>query len=416
MKKLNFFTGVFLLVSLLASAQTNKLKVTPTGIGIGDGVITSGYNINLTNNGNNLNAAYVYNNTAATSGSYSQAITAWQKIGINKDMAVRAVAFSTTALTRARSYGVWATAGNATTGYNYGLYSELMGTNNGTALFAASAQSTNDNIPGKFAAYFNGRVYMSERLGIGYTSPSYTLDVNGNIRCTTITTTSDSRLKTNIADVKSSLGQIGKLRPVMYNLKPNDYSEQQELLSKSAATDTAKVAINGNDGMRKYFAMEEKKDDNRKHIGFIAQEFKVVFPDLVYEDEKGMLSIDYISLIPILVETIQTLNKRVETLESQKNGAVSLQAEDAKNFSFTIFPNPTNGIVTVDYTLYNDAPITIELNNMFGQRVKSILSNQSKNAGTYNVQTSVSDLTTGTYILKVTSGNQVESKQLVVNR
>jgi len=52
---------------------------------------------------------------------------------------------------------------------------------------------------------------------------------------------------------------------------------------------------------------------------------------------------------------------------------------------------------------------------MFGQRVKLIMPKQNQKAGAYSIQTSVAGLVAGTYIVKVTSGNQVESKQLAVN-
>ena len=86
-----------------------------------------------------------------------------------------------------------------------------------------------------------------------------------------------------------------------------------------------------------------------------------------------------------------------------------------KNFSFSLFPNPTNSFVTVDYSLFIDAPIRIELYNTFGQRVKLIVPQQNQRAGQYSVQTSVSDLETEIYIVRAVSGNQVESKQLVIN-
>ena len=91
----------------------------------------------------------------------------------------------------------------------------------------------------------------------------------------------------------------------------------------------------------------------------------------------------------------------------------SMKSEEANNFS--LFPNPTNGFVTVNYTTYVDAQIYIELYSMVGQKLKTILSNQKTTAGDYSIQASVSDLSTGTYIVKATSGNQSESQQLIVN-
>ena len=106
--------------------------------------------------------------------------------------------------------------------------------------------------------------------------------------------------------------------------------------------------------------------------------------------------------------------KIANLISAPKSQSVGLIDESAKNFSFSIFPNPTNGFVTIDYTLYVDAPISIELYNMFGQRVK-LIAQQNQKSGTYSVQTSVGDLGPGTYIVKVTCGSQVESKQVVIN-
>ena len=98
------------------------------------------------------------------------------------------------------------------------------------------------------------------------------------------------------------------------------------------------------------------------------------------------------------------------------NAGNDFQQEESKTFSFSIYPNPTNGFVTVDYTLNIDAPILIELYNLFGQRLKLIVPQQNQKAGDYSVQASVSDLGTGTYIIRVTFGEQTESKQLIINR
>ena len=84
--------------------------------------------------------------------------------------------------------------------------------------------------------------------------------------------------------------------------------------------------------------------------------------------------------------------------------------------SYSTFPlNEDYQINVFYYTMYVDAPVCIELYNMFGQRMKSIVPQQNQKTGTYSVQVSVGDLGAGAFIVKVTSGNQVESKQLVVN-
>lgn len=50
---------------------------------------------------------------------------------------------------------------------------------------------------------------------------------------------------------------------------------------------------------------KESHHPSRKQIGLIAQEVQAVLPELIQEDDEGLLKLDYISLIPVLVEAIK---------------------------------------------------------------------------------------------------------------
>lgn len=114
-------------------------------------------------------------------------------------------------------------------------------------------------------------------VGIGTGSPSYKLDVNGSIRCTNLTQTSDARLKTNITALNSSLENIMQLNG--YNYQWKDTMMDQSL-----------------------------------QTGLLAQEVQAVFPELVQKDDKGMLSVNYLGLIPVLVEAVKELKKENDRL------------------------------------------------------------------------------------------------------
>ena len=90
--------------------------------------------------------------------------------------------------------------------------------------------------------------------------------------------------------------------------------------------------------------------------------------------------------------------------------------DEPENFSFVIYPSPASESVTVNYTLHVSAPISIGMYNIFGQMMKLILLQQTQDAGDYSVQTSVSNLESGTYFIKVSSANQAETKQVIINR
>lgn len=53
--------------------------------------------------------------------------------------------------------------------------------------------------------------------------------------------------------------------------------------------------------------------------GVIAQEVQKEFPDLVTLESDGYLSVDYIQLIPILLQAIKELNTKVEFLNQKIN-------------------------------------------------------------------------------------------------
>jgi hypothetical protein len=57
-------------------------------------------------------------------------------------------------------------------------------------------------------------------------------------------------------------------------------------------------------------------------MGFIAQEIKNVFPELISEDSKGMLMVDYGALVPVLVKVINeqqlTIEEQVSDIEELK--------------------------------------------------------------------------------------------------
>jgi len=299
-------------IAFVALASFNTIQVANQSILMGQGSAINDYTVTIANTELLRNALYVNNNTTYSAGG-GTAIFANQPIIPGKNVAVTAYAYSSSYVSTAQTYGVQAIAGNGLDGYNYGVFASLNGIRKGAAVYGTVGES-HLLIPRMYAGFFNGHVFITENLGIGVVDPSFRLDANGSIRCVNLTQTSDSRMKTNVQGLKSSMELIEKLRPVTYNFKPEDYAEYYEILQNSGVLDS--VVINNDDDLRNYFSLGEPRDVKRKHIGFLAQELREVFPELVYEDKKGSLSIDYISLIPVLVGTIQELNKNMQEMNN----------------------------------------------------------------------------------------------------
>ena len=85
-----------------------------------------------------------------------------------------------------------------------------------------------------------------------------------------------------------------------------------------------------------------------------------------------------------------------------------------QNFQLSIFPNPTvNKTLTVGYNLINNADVAFEFYNEFGMVVKSLNLNE-QNEGNYEKQVDVSDLSKGTYFLKLTAGEKFDKLKFVI--
>jgi len=107
------------------------------------------------------------------------------------------------------------------------------------------------------------------------------LHVEGIVRAQGFMQYSDLRLKTNVEDIVDAVSLISKLQGKRYRWKSQE--EVEQLTGKSTP-----IALQNNGGL--------------KVIGLIAQQVQQVLPEVVREDEDGFLSVDYVEIIPVLIE------------------------------------------------------------------------------------------------------------------
>jgi len=160
--------------------------------------------------------------------------------------------------------------------------------------------------------YYNGQLYpandASVNLGGGAGHSFYEVQaVQGSfssVGCTdmyansvyfySIYDMSDKSVKTNITDLsKLSYEKLFGLRPVRYNLALEKKTLKESMKAPETSTETT------------------------EHIGFIAQEVKEIFPELVGENKDGLLGIRYTELIPVLVQALKEQNEKIKNLEDR---------------------------------------------------------------------------------------------------
>ena len=61
-------------------------------------------------------------------------------------------------------------------------------------------------------------------------------------------------------------------------------------------------------------------------------------------------------------------------------------------------------------------PLSIDLVNLFGKKIKTILPKQKQQSGDYTLQIPISIFSTGTYFLNISSNNQINTEKIVINK
>ncbi len=239
------------------------------------------------------------------------------------------------------------------------------------------------------------------KVGIGR-DPLYTLDVNGTIRANTTLYSSDKRFKRNIESIENPIRKIKQIEGVSYRFIKEDNASEKD----------------------------NEQSDKNKNFGFIAQDFQIIYPELVYEDSLGYLSIDYVSMIPVLIEaikeqqkTIENLTAQIETIENDccnnnlKSGTIDrdngLSADENQAKLYQNTPNPFNNQTTIRFNI----PKTVQsaqlyICNMTGTLLKTITINQR---GTGQEIISANEFNAGMYLYSlVTDGKIVDTKQMLL--
>ncbi|ANF49846.1 hypothetical protein A0O34_04520 [Chryseobacterium glaciei] len=129
---------------------------------------------------------------------------------------------------------------------------------------------------------------LTNNVGIGTTTPSSLLQVNGTITANRIQGPSDSRFKKNVTPIKNALEKVISLGGYTY-----DWKDASEFPNQSIGK--------GHD------------------MGVIAQEVEKVFPEAVTTNKEGYKAVNYQALVPALIEAIKAQQAQINALQAQVN-------------------------------------------------------------------------------------------------
>jgi hypothetical protein len=254
-------------------------------------------------------------------------------------------------------------------GANIGVYGGCIG-NPANPL---NAPPTNN-----YAAWFDGDV-----------------NFNGNVYGSQFAWTSDKRFKNNIKEIGSVTDKIAKLKGYTYEFNTAEFKNRN-------------------------FPKGEQ-------IGFIAQELKEVFPQLVMDDKQGYLAVNYVGFIPVLLQAIKEQQQQINELKAivtngSSNGTnstgknttsipVNLSDKNAIVLNQNV-PNPFAESTVITYNIPSDFTKAQIIFSTTDGVVIRVIDIKEKGAGSLNVF--ANDLSHGMYSYTlVIDGKTIDTRKMI---
>lgn len=284
--------------------------------------------------------------------------------------------------------GVLGLSGNTSRGYSYGVCG-ITANSRGAGVYGSNRITTDALLSGNesYAGYFNGPTY-----------------INGTVSSLNVLNHIDSQHLENIntlfEDDGQSLEHLLNINPIRYNYKIE--------LTQEEADDV--------------FIKEYQDEENdRIHFGLITEEIENIFPNLIYKEQDGVKAINYIELVPVLIQSIKELKKEVDELRgidkpyAKAPGTTGINDTEKKgNVLFQNTPNPFKEYTTIRFQLADgvkDASICVF--DLQGKMLKKIALNPTDERVTLNAY----ELGEGMFLYSlIVDGKEIGTKKMILTK
>lgn len=237
------------------------------------------------------------------------------------------------------------------------------------------------------------------------TTGTLKLDVNGVTRALAFMATSDKKFKKDIKDLEGALDKVNSLQGKTYHWRKDEF--------------------------------KDKNFTEELQYGFIAQEVQEVLPEIVIKDAKGDLAMNYIALVPILVEAIkqqqneitetkEELKTLLEDVKSLRNEIQNLKQElkgteikeslesSIESNVLKVYPNPSKDEINISFDISNYKDnIQLIIHDINGALLSTINVQKTKSEEV-NKKIRKEDYGVGVFIVSVVvEGKIIESKKII---
>ena len=273
-----------------------------------------------------------------------------------------------------------------------------------------------------YAGYFDGDVHVQGNV-------TYSGSITGNVLLSSAPAASSANTSLrNTPDAAETANCLSKLQlQTFYHEVPRNAEKKDRVESKFFGMDSLEI-----EAVKKGMAAAEEEERDvigeqvltKRHYGLEAEQLEGVFPDLVYENEDGSKSINYVEMVPILVQAINEL--RAEINELKGNGTVRKSSSRATKISDEMSdnaqislgqnrPNPFTVSTSIEACIPSEVKTAVL--NIYDLNGREIQQQDIEGRGKQTITISTSDLPEGIYLYSlIADGKVVETRRMIVDK
>ena len=408
------FTIILCALALSASAQNTALKVQSNG---NIAIQTNSTALSpIAINSAGSSSYYMYCNTGVKSGLYLKAIGNGSDdlygglFYVKSDQGPKNIGFRGRAEDGVNNIGVMGCSNSGTK--TIGLLGSIGGTLNG---YGAGVYGTSNGdfgvtlTSGNYAGFFDGNVKVVGNITANNLLPGTLL---GESASSSGSSANGPSLR--FASITSSLSGL------------NVTTYQKERPERPEITETIYDDLDIDTLQRGKEPEPDILDDQyygKTHYALDADRLEESFPDLVYIKEDGSKVINYMEMIPLLVQSINELSAEIEVLKGQASEGTTRKTRSAtnkkassltQNILYQNTPNPFKEQTIIRFSLADDVQdAAICIFDMTGKTIKKL----PISSGMESVSVGGYELGEGMFLYSlVVNGQEIDTKRMIISK
>ena len=320
------------------------------------------------------------------------------------NIGIQSIVNNSSPLGGGRAFGLLGLAGNSTDKYNYGVLGGILGNQNGAGIFGTTSNYGGVAVNGRYAGYFDGPTKVSGNLTVTGSIDGVLLGHSADGHSLQTTSLENNTSSVNISTTLSGLTAIA-------------YYKEQPTMSLTERNDTASTTTMAT------FNQFESQNLSKKQYALSATQLAELYPDLVYENEDGTKMINYVGMIPLLVQSIGELKAEIAELKGSNaktrsyNSATDidgLETIDVASLSQNS-PNPFTTATNIEMLIPSEASTALFcIYDMSGKQVKQ---NVIHERGKTTLNVASEGLSAGMYLYSlIIDGKVIDTRRMILTK